>query len=499
MKKKFLSAIIAGVLTLGCVAPLAACGKNDDKSAYISVDINPSVELIVGSDGKVTGVRGTNEDGIVLLYNESGIEGETVENAVAKIVNLAVEQGYLNEDNKVVNTTVTAANDKKTAKLEKEVDKVITATADKTGLKVNVDTDGAYSVQRRFEEFKKAHPDSKVVQALTLPRFKLALSVSETGAVSLETAVEMDNEELIAVLKEYDAKIEQFATDAYILAKRQAEAAYDKAVTYYTYSEYSQFYVKNLTKHYKTAYLGGMYQTYASAALMMKSVQKVAEYANRAVNYPLTDEQVDAVVEALKLENSDPLKDRNGNVTIRSIEAYADKAFKNSEANAELQAKKQALTEALNKSEAEIQEKINAFCTEYKEQIEAVVDLAQSSYNALIAFIPDDVKASIKETLDETKETLDAIKKWAEDEKTYFTDLDTFTARLESQADKYLGKIKEDLSEEEWDAVQKKIEADIANAKVAKDNYNEALAKAEAEAKKYIEAIKGERKEEQAA
>ena len=499
MKKKVLSAIIAGVLTLGCVAPLAACGKNDDKSAYISVDINPSVELIVGSDGKVTGVRGTNEDGLVLLYNESGIEGETVENAVAKIVNLAVEQGYLNEDNKVVNTTVAAANDKNTAKLEKEVDKVITATADKTGLKVNVDTDGAYSVQRRFEEFKKAHSDSKVVQALTLPRFKLALSVSETGAVSLETAVEMDNEELIAVLKEYDAQIEQYATDAYILAKRQAEAAYDKAVTLYTYSEYSQFYMKNLTKHYKTAYLGGMYQTYASAALMMESVQKVAEYANRAVNYPLTEEQIAAVVEALKLENADSIKDRDGNVTIKSIEAYADKEFKNSEANAELQAKKQALTEVLNKTEAEIQEKVNAFCTEYKEQIEAVVDLAQSSYNALLAFIPDDVKASIKETLDETKTTIDQIKEWAEDEKTYFSDLDKFTARLESQADKYLGKIKEDLSEDEWNAVQKSIEADIAKAKVAKDNYNEALAKAEAEAKKYIEAIKGERKEEQAA
>ncbi len=498
MKKKILSAIIAGVLTLGCVAPLAACGKNDDKSAYISVDINPSVELIVGSDGKVTGVRGTNEDGLVLLYNESGIEGETVKNAVAKIVNLAVEQGYLNEDNKVVNTTVAATTDKKTEKLEKEVDKVITATADKSGLKVKIDTDGAYSVQRRFEEFKKAHP-SKVVQALTLPRFRLALSVSETGAVSLETAVEMDNEELIAVLKEYDEKIEQFATDAYILAKRQAEAAYDKAVTLYTYSEYSQFYAKNLTAHHKTAYLGGMYQTYASAALMMDSVKKVAEYANRAANYPLTEEQIAAVVKALQLENADPIKDKDGNVTIKSIEAYADKEFKNSEVNAELQAKKQALTEALNKTEAEIKEKINAFCVEYKEQIEAIADLAQSSYNAFVAILPADVKASIKETLDETKETIEEIKKWAEDEKAYFTDLDTFTARLESQADKYLGKIKEDLSEEEWNAVQKSIEADIANAKVAKDNYNDALAKAEAEAKKYLDFLKGKRKQEQAA
>ena len=196
------------------------------------------------------------------------------------------------------------------------------------------------------------------------------------------------------------------------MAKRQAEAAYDKAVTLYTYSEYSQFYAKNLTAHYKTAYLGGMYQTYASAALMMDSVKKVAEYANRAANYPLTEEQIAAVVKALQLENADPIKDKDGNVTIKSIEAYADKKFKNSEVNAELQAKKQALTEALNKTEAEIKEKINAFCVEYKEQIEAIVDLAQSSYNALVAFLPADVKASIKEMLDETKETIEVLHRY---------------------------------------------------------------------------------------
>lgn len=499
MKKKLFSALIAGVLTFGCMAPLASCGKNDDKSAYVAIDINPSIELMVGKDGTVEGVRGTNEDGLVLLYNEDGIKGATVKDAVAKIVNLAVEQGYLSEDNKVVNTTVTATNDKYTSKLEKEVDSVITATADKTGLKVNIDTDAAYSVQRRFDEFKKAHPDNKLVQSLNLPSFKLALSVSETGAVSLETAVTMDNEELIAILKEYDAKVEQYATDAYLLAKKQAEAAFDKAVTVYTYSEYSQFYAKNLITHHKTAYLGGIYQTYATAALMMDSVKNVAEYANRAVNYPLTDEQAEAVAKALKLENTDPLKDRNGNVTIKSVEAYADKAFKNSEANAELQAKKEALTAALNEIEAEVTEKINEFCTEYKEQIEEYVTLAQTTYNTILALIPADTKESIKTILDETSKTLEDIKKWAKDEKTYFTDLDTLTARLDSQADKYLGLIREDLSDEEWNAVQKNIEADIANAEVAKKNYNDALAKAEAEAKAFIESIKGEKKAEQAA
>ena len=94
------------------------------------------------------------------------------------------------------------------------------------------------------------------------------------------------------------------------------------------------------------------------------------------------------------------------------------------------------------------------------------------------------------------KKNVEDIKKWAESEKTYFSDLDTFTARLEEQRDKYLGKIKEDLTAEEWDAIQKGIEADIAKAEVYKKNYNDALAKAEAEAKAYLEKLKGERKKQ---
>ena len=116
MKKKFVSALIAGVMMLGACIPLAGCGKNDDKSGYVSLDINPSVELVVDENGLVAGVRGVNEDGLVLLYNESGIKGETVDNAVKKIVDISIEEGYLTEDNKVVNVTVSAKNDKNAKK-----------------------------------------------------------------------------------------------------------------------------------------------------------------------------------------------------------------------------------------------------------------------------------------------------------------------------------------------------------------------------------------------
>lgn len=495
--KKILSAIVASVLALGMCGPLAACNKNDDKSAYVSIDINPSVELVIGEDGLVAGVRGVNDDGLELVYGESGIIGESAEDAVEKIVSLAVSEGYLDENNSVVNTTVSAKNDKYLKKLTKNVNASITATADKSGLDVKIDAEGTYSLRRRLEEFKKAHPDNKVVQSLSLATFKLAFSLSETGEISLEAAVELENDELIDLIKEYDSKVEAYATEAYNLAKKQAQAAFDKAVTLYTYSEYTQFYARNILTHYETAYLGGVYQTYASAALMMDSVKKVAEYANRSVNYPLSEEQAKEIADVLGLESTEPLKDRNGNVTVKSIEAYADKLFKNSDLNAELSAKADALTAKLKATETAIQEKINALCVEYKDEIAAIVEAAEDAYSALmtvIAAVPEEYKQAFNAILNELNETLTALKDWANDEKTYFSDLDTFTARLKSQADKYLGKIKNDLTEEEWNSVQNNIARDIENAKIAQANYNKALEKAEAEAKAYIEALKNNKK-----
>ena len=75
MKKKILIAILLLAVASTC---LVACTKdegNDAESnrAYVSLDINPAIELIADGDNVVTNARGENEDGLVLLYNETGM------------------------------------------------------------------------------------------------------------------------------------------------------------------------------------------------------------------------------------------------------------------------------------------------------------------------------------------------------------------------------------------------------------------------------------------
>ncbi len=82
----------------GCL--FVACNNSDDCAngavAFICVDINPSVELIVDANDVVLGISGENTDAKVMLYNEGGLVGVPLNIALNNLMSLAVSCGYLN-------------------------------------------------------------------------------------------------------------------------------------------------------------------------------------------------------------------------------------------------------------------------------------------------------------------------------------------------------------------------------------------------------------------
>lgn len=498
MKKKILAIMLAAVMVCS-VCAFTACdmfNTPNDSQAYVSLDINPAIELIVDSDNNVVSVRGENEDGQVLLYQEEGIVGVSVDVAIQKITDLAIEYGYLSEDNKVVDTLVTSDSDKFATEILNKVNATVTATASDLGLSVTTDGEGAYSLLRQMEEVKAQFPNNKAIQNMSVQKFKLALSVSETGDISIEAAVEMDDAELIEALKTATAKIEEFATEAYTKAKETALAAYDQVTEVASYGAYTLFYTKNILKHPTTCYYGGVYQMYATAAKGIGAVCKLAELATSVKNYPLNDEQVAAVVEALGLESSDPIKNSNGEVTVESIEAYADVLFKNSPAGQELEQMKSDLTTALGEAESVIKQKVNEISEEYKPQIEAAMEVANAAMEAVktiaSAFplfnqiVTDftDIMGDIETIINGDAIMLDVLKEKV--------------VRLETKANEYLEKIKGDLSEEEWATVENDRLAIIEKMSAAKTELENALTKAEQSAKDYLASLKAERKTDNA-
>lgn len=82
--------------------------------AYLSLDINPSVELGVNAFDKVVTAEGYNEDGQTILAGLD-VTGSTVNDAVQSLIESADEKGYIAEDGSTVISLTSETNDSEKA------------------------------------------------------------------------------------------------------------------------------------------------------------------------------------------------------------------------------------------------------------------------------------------------------------------------------------------------------------------------------------------------
>ena len=101
--KKLISILL--VVALACIA-LASCGNAESEgTAYISLRINPEIELIADDDGMVLYANAVNEDGEVVLSTVE-LEGLSVAEASAAFTDKAIELGYLDPKSNEANVYV---------------------------------------------------------------------------------------------------------------------------------------------------------------------------------------------------------------------------------------------------------------------------------------------------------------------------------------------------------------------------------------------------------
>ena len=77
--------------------------------AYLSLDINPSVELGVNAFGKVVTAEGYNEDGQTILAG-TDVKGSTVEDAIQSLILSADDKGYIADDGSTVISLTSETN-----------------------------------------------------------------------------------------------------------------------------------------------------------------------------------------------------------------------------------------------------------------------------------------------------------------------------------------------------------------------------------------------------
>lgn len=149
--KKFAGAILS-ITILGLVA-LGGFKVYNNPVAYISMDINPSVELGLNFVNRVVSVEGVNEDGEALI-DKTNISNMSAEDAVEVLVEEATKKGYINEDgSSVVALTAIAKNEKKSDQIQERI-KARVEKINKEGSDFVIYADnGNIDLRKQAEEF----------------------------------------------------------------------------------------------------------------------------------------------------------------------------------------------------------------------------------------------------------------------------------------------------------------------------------------------------------
>ena len=150
MKKKVALALSAGVI-FSLAGGTYAYAKTP--VAYVSMDINPSVELAVNAFDTVVAVEAYNEDGKNVLEGTNLVNSK-IDDAVSTVVTNAINEGYIKEDGSSAIEITTATDKEKVAEeLDKELKEKVDKTLENNNKEAKVETENV-ALARRDEARK---------------------------------------------------------------------------------------------------------------------------------------------------------------------------------------------------------------------------------------------------------------------------------------------------------------------------------------------------------
>lgn len=202
------------ILVLFSLTFIVACGKDDAPEAtMVTIDVNPSFEIIVDEEKKVVSITALNDDASVLLYGEVFV-GKTIEEVTNTIMNLSVELGYVAElAEEKIQISVSGATDFK-EDLEKEISKTIEKALEEANIEVVVEKVESMKIDALKEVVKlNSTLSQEEIDAMSEEQLINALKVSRIETQELlneemrEFYFSMKNYEISFAEKEYTAKI----------------------------------------------------------------------------------------------------------------------------------------------------------------------------------------------------------------------------------------------------------------------------------------------------
>lgn len=475
----FLSLVTAASFTAGCKP------KDDDAQkakSYLSIDINPSLSLVLDQNDHVMSVIAENEDAQVLLYGESLI-GLSAEEAVNKIADLSVELNYLDENNHGINIVVEGEAD--AAELEATVKNSFNAAVEGKDFSLNFATNGTFSANRELKAI-----NSEYNLNLTVGQYELIVDAqSVDNTLTISAAANMDTEELLNIIQEKKDDIVLYSTTAYEHAKALAAYTYENAKASLIDKIWITPYL-NIVKYPKmTGVVYNMYSDSARAlAIGLDGIEQITEIKK---NSNVSQEALASIAKLLDLSEEEEQQfynevQKDGIASLESVEAYLNKYFKNMT---------EAEREAAKAIFDSVMEEVQMIADNIKNEInESYSDEINKLSAQLNAYIPEELKLLVNDYITEYKQIVGDIQESVQD-KEPLPALYSLHKKLEENKTRVYNVMREELEEGgDLQGVEENIQSINTQLNSLETAFKKAITEAEEEAKNYFAQLKQERK-----
>jgi len=183
-------ALVIGFFLLGC--------DTSPTLDYVTIDINPSIDMVLDRNENVVATSALNKDGEILLLNLE-LEGEPVEDAIEDIIDESIDLGYIDPDSEEIVVEVGSENERIRERVRENVN-------------------NAFQERGMFGKAIAQENTELIEEAETLgvtPGFlRMAYrAIDADDTLTLETALTMTQKELITIINDKKDEMKMVASE----------------------------------------------------------------------------------------------------------------------------------------------------------------------------------------------------------------------------------------------------------------------------------------------
>lgn len=224
--------------------------KSEQYYAMITMDVNPSITMVIDEKNQVLSIHGNNDEGKMIIEGENVI-GQDISNVVNKIVSIETQTKYLmeNKDNKIT-LTISSKDNKTSNKVQEKLETSIVNACSDNNVEAEIKVCNGLTINELKEEVKRRNPilTNDKIESLTydelLNEIKLyQLEVKNLTSIKLEElyvetkrqSMQLTEQELIknainGLDSSYQLKIEAYNKlyDSFLETYKNAQDIYEK-------------------------------------------------------------------------------------------------------------------------------------------------------------------------------------------------------------------------------------------------------------------------------